>query len=249
MLPHEPTCLGFHNIDCGTLTKGILAVVAALVLFIGSVFVLLTAILGRWMAYLVIAVCFSGWMLIFSSVWAFGYWSQGPGTVVNLGPRGALPAWIPLNAGLSASAKQYPTFASYPNGPWANEPSPGLSASVTTVAGAVEAFLAQEANTQLHLDPFGVYAIPTSAFVVTDVRFAPDGKTSLAVAQAYYSGGGPLITVTLYHDSGSVQRYSYMFLFGSLIILLAHIPLLDKAEKKRKDWLTGGSAPAWFGPA
>lgn len=247
-MPHVPTCLGFHDMDCGTLAKGALAVFAAFVLFIGSVYVLLTAILGRWMAYLVIAVCFSGWMLIFSSIWTFGFFSQYP-NVRYLGPRGAQPAWLPLNAGLTASAQKYSTFASYPNGPWANEPSPGLSASVSSVAGSVQAFLAEQANTELHIDPLGVYAIPTSAFVVTDVRFAPDGKTSLAVAKAYYSGGGPLITVTLYHDSGSVPRYSWMFLIGSLLILGAHIPLLDKAEKKRKDWLTGGSAPAWYGPA
>src|SRR5438552_2876081 len=176
--------------DCGTVAKGIFAVVAAFVLFMGSVYVLLTAILGRWMAYLVVAVAFSGWMLIFSSVWTFGYWSQGPGTVVNLGPRGAQPAWLPLNAGLTASAQQYPTFSSYPNGPWAQEPSPGLAASVESVAGSVQAFLAEEANIQLHIDPVGVYAIQPTAFVVSDVRFAPDGKTSLAVAQAYYSGGG-----------------------------------------------------------
>jgi len=83
------------------------------------------------------------------------------------------------------------------------------------------------------------------------VRFATaeDDKTPLAVVQAHYSGGGPLTTLALYHDSGSVPRYSIMFMIGSTLLFLLHLPLLDRAEKKRKKFLTGGSAPAWYGPA
>ena len=66
---------------------------------------------------------------------------------------------------------------------------------------------------------------------------------------AYFNGGGPLITVTLYHDTGSVLRYSYMFLGAFILLFGLHLPLLDRAEKKRKEFLLGGSAPPWFGPA
>ena len=43
-------------------------------------------------------------------------------------------------------------------------------------------------------------------------------------------------------------RYSYMFLVGSVILFVIHLPLLDTAERKRKEFLTG-SAPPWYGPA
>jgi hypothetical protein len=66
---------------------------------------------------------------------------------------------------------------------------------------------------------------------------------------AFFNGGGPLTTITLYHNSGSVQRYSLMFLGGSLLLFALHLPLLDRAEKKRKAFLTGGTAPPWYGPA
>ena len=36
---------------------------------------------------------------------------------------------------------------------------------------------------------------------------------------------------------------------ASIILFLIHLPLLDRAEKKRKAFLTGGGAPAWYGPA
>ena len=40
-----------------------------------------------------------------------------------------------------------------------------------------------------------------------------------------------------------------MFLAGSILVFLLVLPFLDRAEKKRKEFLTGGSAPAWYGPA
>ena len=55
--------------------------------------------------------------------------------------------------------------------------------------------------------------------------------------RAHFLEGGPLWTVSLYHDEGSVPRYSYMFLAGSVILFAIHLPLLDIAERKRKDFL------------
>ncbi len=40
-----------------------------------------------------------------------------------------------------------------------------------------------------------------------------------------------------------------MFMAASILLFLIHLPLLDRAEKRRKAFLTGGSAPAWYGPA
>jgi len=103
----------------------------------------------------------------------------------------------------------------------------------------------------LNIDPLGTTAIQGTQFTIDSVRFATaeDGKTPLAVVEAHFAGGGPLTTLTLYHDSGSIPRYSVMFMVVSLLLFLIHLPLLDRAEKKRKAFLTGGSAPAWYGPA
>ena len=51
------------------------------------------------------------------------------------------------------------------------------------------------------------------------------------------------------HDSGSVNRYSWMFLIGAVFGLAIHVPFLDRAERTRKEILTGGTAPPWYGPA
>ena len=64
-----------------------------------------------------------------------------------------------------------------------------------------------------------------------------------------WNGRSLIDTQRLYYDGGSVPRYSYMFLGGSIVLFVAFLPLLDRAERKRKEFLTGGGAPAWYGPA
>lgn len=243
-------CLGF-NVDCGTLAKGAGVVGMGFILFVGSVYLLLSAVLGRWLGYLVLAVAFSGWLAVLSALWAFGFYSQGPDTPVNLGPRGAEAAWVPILVSTGETSDRYEAFRSYPQGPWEEAETGELPASTQGVSGIVTAFLAERANEELDIpltDPTAVTAVD---FTVDRISFAPaeDGETSLSVVEAHFTEGGPLLTVSLYHSSGSVPRYSYMFLAGSVIVFAIHLPFLDAAERKRREFLTGGSAPAWYGPA
>jgi hypothetical protein len=245
------SCIGFA-VDCGTLWKGAGATIMAFTLFIGSIYLLLTAIFGRYMGYLVTIVAFSGWMIIHSSLWLFAFYAQGPVTPTNVGPKGSEPSWVVLDARTSGVSDRYTEYATYPGPPWTK---PNLNdkeqaADNQTVQSASLAFLAKQTNEELGRSIDDPTALTTTNFTVDDVRFATSADgTPLAVAQAHFNGGGPLWTLFLYHDSGSVPRYSYMFLAGSILVFGLHLPLLDRAEKRRKEFLTGGGAPAWYGPA
>ena len=242
------TCLGF-DVACDTLIKGSLSVVMGFVLFVGSV-LLLSAVFGRRMGYLVLATCFFGWLFLLSSLWAFGFWSQGTETPTNLGPRGIEPSWVVEAAGTQPEATRE-TFASYPDpeawrAPGTNEADTG---SVQSVQGAVQSYLAHQVNEQQGKEQFDPGAVQTTDFTVQDIRFATDGSASLAAAEAFYNGGGPILTLYLRHDSGSVPVYSWAFMIIAVIGLTVHLPLLNRAERTRKDILTGGTAPPWYGPA
>jgi hypothetical protein len=241
------TCIGF-GVSCGTLFKGGGVVLAGFVLFVGSVYILLAAVFGRWMAYLVLMIAFAGWMILQSSLWAFGFWAGGPDTKTNLGPRGSEPAWQVLSAGSTASSTKYGEFQSYPGGTWT--PGDPASADFQATQGAATVFLAQQANAALGRDPLDVNAIQSTNFTVDSTAFttASDG-TPIAVVEAHFTAGGPETVLAMYHNSGSVPRYSYMFLIAAILLFVIHLPLLDRAERSRKAFLTGGSAPPWYGPA
>jgi len=178
----------------------------------------------------------------------FRSYSQGPSTPVDLGPRGAEPAWVVEAAGQNVTNLVYQQYKSYPDGQaWQGSRPP---ASVTSVTGAIQSYLADQADAKAGIaDPLAPNAFQTTDFTVQNIEFAQAGNVSLAAAQAFFNGGGPTVTLYMRHDSGSVPRYSWMFLIGSIVLFGAHLPFLDRAERKRKEILTGGTAPPWYGPA
>jgi hypothetical protein len=223
--------------------KGLLAVVAGLLVFVGSGYVLLSAIFGRAMGYLVAMTSFFGIMVLMSIIWVIGV----PGsTPPSGGPRGREPGWDPVAAGLTVSSPKFSVVDRYPGPPW-QEPDPGATADVDAVSTAIQTFLSRRANEEGNLT--GAQAIPITEFTVQDVRFAEQDGVRLAAAQAFYNFGGPLVEVFAVYDKGSVPLPGGIFLVVSLIGFAVHLPFLDRAEKKRKEILTGGTAPPFLGPA
>jgi hypothetical protein len=243
------------DISCGPGLRcdefvGWLTVIMGIVLFVGSVYLLLAAVFGPRMGYLVMATALFGWMMILSSLWAFGFWSQGTDTPTNLGPRGPEPHWAAFGAGVQVASDDYAVVTKYPGSPWVEPSGPDddRTASIGTVTTAVQDFMAEEANKQLEKAGSDARVEPTD-FTVTDIAFTSVDGTSLAGARAYFTQGGPKVTVFAYHDSGNVPLYSFMFLGASIILFVVHVPFLDRAERKRKAVLTGGTAPEFRGPA
>jgi hypothetical protein len=90
--------------------KGVLALVLASAVFIGSVWLLLALVLGPRMGYLVTATVLFGIMVILSGMW----------TANSLGPRGPETTWHPAGAGadlseVSARGETY-DLSDYPDG-------------------------------------------------------------------------------------------------------------------------------------
>lgn len=240
--------------------KGLAVTLASVILFVGSVYIVMAAFMGRTMAYLVIAVSLFGWMIIWSTLWTFGANAFGVGTPKYQGPRGTEPHWAVIAAGTSAVSSKYEETTSYPGAPW-QPPNADSQPSVATVKTAFQNYLTQQAVEQLEKEGTKVclstekpeqncFILDPATFVVTDVKFATaDDGTHLAAGHSFYTLGGPQVTLFASHQKGNVPIYSVTFLIASILGFVVHLPLLDRAERRRKAILTGGTAPPWYGPA
>ena len=225
--------------------EGTLVLVTSMILFCGSVYILVAAVLGRTLGYLLSATGFFAFLLILSALWVFG----APETPKYLGPKGELPTWIPLAEGERVTSTTYPVIDEYPGGPWASsEEDASFAAEVEPATLALQEFLAEEATAELERSGLEGEIAPDE-FTVRNLRFTEVEDTPLAAAVAFASQGGPQVMVVGYKDPGNEPLPSYVFLIVSLIGFAAHLPFLDRAEKKRKDILTGGGQPPFRGPA
>jgi len=91
-----------------TFVTGVAAVAASILVFCGSIWLLLTFVLGPRLAYFITASITLGFLLIMALVW-----SQ-----VQLGPVGQLPDWLPVAIGEEASDVDFAGADEYPEGPW-----------------------------------------------------------------------------------------------------------------------------------
>lgn len=226
-----------------TAIEGTAAVLMSFVLFGGSVWLLLAAIFGVRMGYLVAATGMFAFMIVLSALWTFG----APGTPAFLGPKGDLPAWIAAGAGTSLRSEDFPVIQKYPGKPW-RDPGAELSAEVEGATVPIQEFLATRASGQLRRAGIEGEVTPED-FEVTDLKFTESDGTLLGAARVFATAGGPEITVVAFKSKGDEPLPSYLFLGGSIIGFAAHLPFLDRAERKRKEILTGGDQAPWRGPA
>lgn len=228
-----------------TTIEGALAVIASFVLFAGAVWLLLAAIFGVRMGYLMMATGMFGFMIVLSALWVFG----APGTPRFLGPKGELPSWVAVGEGVDLSSSTYPVIEEYPGGPWRGaQDEPELSAEVEAASLAFQELLAERANEEL--EAAGIEGeVSPETFTVTDIRFTESDGTDIAAARAFATTGGPEVTVLAFKDRGDEPLPSWLFFAASIIGFVAHLPFLDRAERRRKEVLTGGAQSPWRGPA
>jgi hypothetical protein len=221
-----------------------LVVVMAFIIFGGSIWILTGAVMGLRMGYLITATSLFAFMIILSALWVFG----APGTPPNLGPRGELPTWKPVAFGQELASPTFPAIEQYPGGPW-EEADKATTPEVEPVTLAIQEFLAEKATGELRLSGQTDIEVAPEDFTVRDIRFAETDGTRLAAARAFATGGGPEVMVFAFKDPGDQAVPSYLFLAASVIGFAVHLPFLDRAERKRKEILTGGEQAPWRGPA
>lgn len=89
--------------------EGVAATVSAILVFCGSVWLLLALVLGPRLAYFVTASITLGFVLMMGGVWMYGE---------PLGPVGELPSWRSVGAAETAAETGFGPAAEFPEGGW-----------------------------------------------------------------------------------------------------------------------------------
>lgn len=106
--------------------EGVAATLSAILVFCGSVWLLLALVLGPRLAYFVTASITLGFLLLMGVVWSIGE---------PLGPVGELPSWSAVGAGDAVEETGFGPAGEYPEGNWF-EANPDEAAETEAKSGA-----------------------------------------------------------------------------------------------------------------
>lgn len=213
-----------------TFITGIGAVVSAVLIFCGSMWLLLSMVTGARLAYFVTASITLAFLLIMGVAWSIN----------PLGPVGALPEWIPV--GIGQDAGQVEGSAGYPGGPWEEPPEddPVEAARASELESAASDYLQR----QIDRGEISAYAAAADVTTVEDsTRLRTEDGTELGalaleadpakVEAGAVKDKGEVIVVMRY-DPKNPLGPSRMMTAGTFLLLVGHLFGLSRAEKKAR---------------
>ncbi|MFP5297952.1 MAG: hypothetical protein ACLGHL_03065 [Actinomycetota bacterium] len=206
-----------------TFVTGSAAFISSIIVFVGSVFLLLALIMGARLAYMLTASITLGFVLIMGAVWSIGE---------PLGPVGQLPEWHSGDIAEEASTLEFGPAADYPEGDWY------VPAEEDATAGELESAATDVVTAAIDEEQIGGYEDPSTVAVVADsVRFYDQGSDRFGMVS--YEGlegtegeGGPNLFVVMEFDPGNPSGPARMITAGTFILFVGHLIGLSRMEKK-----------------
>ncbi len=240
--------------------EGVAAVVSAVIVFIGSIFLLLALIMGARLAYFVTAAVTLGFIFIMTLVW-----SQG----TPLGPVGQLPKWEPVVLVEDQANAEFGPADAYPEDPWRvpNQDDPAdvtkagelESAAIDFLQQAIEGEEPRPSDAQLDviMEPPGFLQAADASVVDESTRLLTRGDEEFGALQLEASQAaidaaddadpeqiGRQVTnpdtqgfVVMRYDPGNPLRPARMIAGGTFALLVLHLIGLSRVERKvRQDF-------------
>ena len=230
--------------------EGVAAVVASIVLFVGSAWLLLTLIMGGRLAYFVTASVTLGFTFIMTLVWSYG---------TPLGPVGQLPEWEGVDLQQTAAELKFGPATEYPEGSW-ETPAKDDQEALTKAAELASASL----NYLEELIPEkkgGDFITETDAVtVVESIRLLKQGEDEYgalvleaatgAVEKAKEADPDQTFTpadataiVVMKYDPGNPLGKARKIAGGTFLLFALHLFGLSRAERKAKKELSTDEGP------
>lgn len=228
----------------GTFVLGVGAVIAAIVVFFGSVWLLLTLVLGPRLAYFVTASVSLGFLFIMTIVWSIGT-PLGPVGEFGKPTQQSLPRWEPVDIGTDPGALKYGPAASYPNSPWEvpDEEDAAQASRGAELEGDAEEFLTAQIESgkiQNFADP-GYAAVKDDSVRLAEdedgqfgmLTYVPDPAAEIAEGDPRPSGE---VFLVMRFEPGNPLGKARLIAAGTFLLLVAHLFGLSRVElRARRD--------------
>jgi hypothetical protein len=215
--------------------EGVGAVISGIIVFCGSVWMLLAMVMGPRLAYFVAASVTLGFLLIMGVVWS----------ISPLGPVGQLPEWDPVAIGEEAGELDFDPAAQYPEGDW--RPPDTEDAAEATRATELE-------SSALDYLEQAIAAGDVTAFQAVDEAVVNSDNTRLLDQESGYGAvtfepaepaegqqggepeGGPggAAVAVLQYDPGNPLGMARTITAGTAVVFALHLFGLSRSESRAR---------------
>lgn len=205
-----------------TFVAGSAAFLSSIIVFVGSVFLLLALIMGARLAYMVTASVTLAFVVMMGLVWSFGE---------PLGPVGEQPVWNGVDVSTEASASSFEPASSYPDG-W-DEPQEGDKAAADLESASVDFVTEQidEGEIADYDDPALLGVVAESARLL-DRGGTLYGMIVLEGLEGTEGEGGPQLFVVMDYNPGNPNGPARMITAGTFLLLVGHLFFLSRMETR-----------------
>jgi hypothetical protein len=205
--------------------EGIAAVASAVIVFCGSVFLLLAMVVGGRLAYFVTATISLAFLLMMSIVWSIN----------PLGPVGELPEWRPFQIGPDPAQLNFASAADYPERPWLSVDTEDVeqAALASELEGAASEYL-EEAIDEGTVDTFEA---ASDGLVNSDrTRLLQEGDTQYGAVtiEPVQEGQGTETVAILEYDPGNALGPPRMIAAGTSVLFALHLFGLSRSERRAR---------------
>lgn len=205
--------------------EGVAATVAAVLVFCGSVFLLLAMVMGGRLAYFVTASVTLAFLLMMGIVWSIN----------PLGPVGKLPEWDPMDIGTDATALDFGPAGDYPEGAW--QPVDTEDQAETAKASELESSATSYLETAIEEGEVDTFQAASDATVNTDLTrlLEQDGREYGAVTlEPAQAAQGEETVIVMSYDPGNPLGPARLITLGTLLLLVAHLVGLSTSERRAR---------------
>ena len=202
--------------------EGVAAVASAIIVFCGSVWLLLMLIMGGKLAYFVTATVTLGVLLIMGIVWSTS----------ELGPVGEQPSWSAVGVGEEISEIEFAEAPSYPDAPWVTPDED--DADATRKKGELEGAAPDALEAAIERGDVTTVEDSGQALVDNDATrlLERDGTTYGAVTFIPLEGQETVAVAILERDPGNTLGEPRKITAGILLVFVLHLIGLSMIEKR-----------------